>query len=129
MSSQMVGTPRPQGRWGSGLLKSLFVEWLGVLGRKWNSERPLVFAHVFLTKTLGARKAGEIRARIDLQLDLWERGIHVGLVWDALAEGRARVIRIKRCDKEEEDRLVCIFHSTVLLGNLRQAVCCATNRE
>ena len=30
-------------------------EWRGVIGRTWNSERPLVFDHVFLTKTLDVR--------------------------------------------------------------------------
>ena len=47
---------------------------------KWNSEKSLIFSHVVLTKTLGARKARDIRARIDFRLDLWERGIHAGLV-------------------------------------------------
>ena len=46
-------------------------EWQGVLNWKWNSERPLVFVHVFLTKTLGAHKAREIRARMDHRLELW----------------------------------------------------------
>ena len=31
----------------------LDAEWRGVLGKSWNSERPLVFAHVVLTKTFG----------------------------------------------------------------------------
>ena len=61
-----------------------------MLDRKSNSERHLVFAYVVLTKTQGACKTREIRARIDLRLDLWERGIHTGLVGDALAEGRAK---------------------------------------
>ena len=67
----------------------LDAEWLGVLDRKWNYKRPLVFAHEVLTKTLGARKAREIQARIDRQLDLWEREIHADLVGDVLAEVRA----------------------------------------
>ena len=62
----------------------------GVLDRKWNSEQPLVFAHVVLTKTLGARKAREIQSRINRWLDLWDRGLHSGLVGDALTEGRSR---------------------------------------
>ena len=49
------------------------VEWREVLDRRWNSERPLVFAHVVLTKTLGTYKAREIRASNNLRLDLWER--------------------------------------------------------
>ena len=65
------------------------VEWKLVLNQKWNSERPLVFTHVVLKKTLGAHKAREIWERIDRRLDLWERGINAGLVGDALSEGRS----------------------------------------
>ena len=57
---------------------------------KWNSKRHLIFAHVVLTKTQSDRKAKEIRARINLQLAICERGIQSGLVGDALAEGRER---------------------------------------
>ena len=62
----------------------------GVLNRSWNSEKPLVFAHVVLTKTLGIRWAREIRSRITRRMDLWERGQYAGLVRDAEAEGAAR---------------------------------------
>ena len=105
------------------------MEWQGAIDRKWNSERPLVFAHLVLTKKIGARKAREIRARIDRQLDLCERGIHAGLVVDALAESRDQEGRVERRVEQEEDRLVCSFYSTVLLVNLRQAVRQATGRE
>ena len=94
-----------------------------MLGRKWNSKRPLVFAHVVLTKTQGARKSREIRARINRQLDLCERGIHAGLVGDALAEGRSQDGCVERPgEEEEEDRLACNFHSTLVLRKMRQAV-------
>ena len=61
-----------------------------MLDRKWNSEGPLVFAHVLLTRTLGTRKAREIWARVDLCLDLWERCMHAGMVGGALVYSRAR---------------------------------------
>ena len=57
-------------------------DWRGVLNRKWNYKIPLVLVHVVLKRTQGARKAREIRARINLWVDLWERGIHTGLVED-----------------------------------------------
>ena len=80
----------PSGEVGCRFTEILAVEWRGVLGRIWNSDRPLVFSHVVLTKTLGVRKAKETRIRITRQMDLWERGIHVGMVGDAEAEGTAR---------------------------------------
>ena len=49
----------------------LVAEWREVISRSWNSERPLVFAHVVLTKTLGVHRAREIRARITRCMDIW----------------------------------------------------------
>ena len=72
-----------------------------MINRKWNSERTLVVAHVVLTRTLSACKAREIRARINRRLYHWEIDIYVGLVWDALEEGRAGVSRVDR--RKEED--------------------------
>ena len=53
-----------------------------VLGRTWNSKRPLVFSHIILAKALSVRRAREIRARITRRMDFWERGLHAGLVGD-----------------------------------------------
>ena len=75
---------------GAPLHKILAAEWLGVISWSWNSERPLVFAHVVLTKTLGFRRAREIRARITRHIDLWEGGQHSGLVGDVEAAGAAQ---------------------------------------
>ena len=63
----------------------LYVEWQGVIDRSWNFEKPLVFSHIFLTKMLGICRSWEIRVRITRRMDLWERGIHAGLVGDTEA--------------------------------------------
>ena len=78
----------PPGKVGRQFTAVLDAEWRGVLDRKWNSERPLVFSHVVLTKTQSARKAREILARINFQLDLCERGIHTGLVRGCVGGGK-----------------------------------------
>ena len=69
------------------------MEWQGVLGSSCNSKRPLVFAHIVLTKTLGVGRAKEIQARITRRMGLLERGLHSGLVGDAEVEGAARESR------------------------------------
>ena len=107
----------------------LAAEWRGVLNRSWNSERPLVFAHVVLTKTLGIRQAREIRDRITRHMDLWERGQNAGLVGDAKAEGATCEGRLAFSGEEEGDAVALSFHNTVLSGKLLQAVCRATDRE
>ena len=73
----------PSGAVGRRFMAILTAEWRGVLHWSWNSERPLIFEHVVLTKTLGVRRAREIWARITRRMDLWERGRHAGLVGDA----------------------------------------------
>ena len=60
----------PSGVVGHHFTAILPAEWHGVLVRSSNSERPLVFAHVILTKTLGVRRALEIRARITQRINL-----------------------------------------------------------
>ena len=54
----------PSGSVGHRFTPILAVEWRGVLGIIWNSERPLVFAHVILTKKLGVCRAKEIWVRV-----------------------------------------------------------------
>ena len=93
-------------------------EWRGVLDRSWNSERPLVFAHVVLTKMLGVRRASEIWARPTQRTDLWERGIHAGLVGDAEAEGTAREVRAASGREEEDEAVARSYNDTVLSGKL-----------
>ena len=47
----------PSGSVGRCFTEILAEEWRGVFNRSWNSKRPLVFAHVVLTKTLGVCRA------------------------------------------------------------------------
>ena len=100
-----------------------------MIARSWNSKIQLVFTHVVLTKTLGVRRAREIRARINRCVDLWDRGQHAGLVGGAGAEGADREGRSTFSGEEEGDAVARGFHETVLSGKLRQAVCRATNRK
>ena len=100
-----------------------------MLVRRWNSKRPLVFAHVVLMKTLGVRRAKEIRTRITRLMDLWDRGQHAGLVGDAEAEGADREGRATSGREEENNATAWSFHKTVLSGKLWKAVRRATVRE
>ena len=92
-------------------------EWRGVLAWSWNSERPLVFSHVVLTKTLGVRRAQKIRVRITRHMDLWDRDQHAGLVGDAKVEGAAREGKATSRGEEKDDAVAWSFHKTVLLGS------------
>ena len=107
----------------------LAAEWRGVLSRSWNSERSLAFAPVVITKTLGICRAKDTRAQITRRMELWERGLHAGLVGDAKAEGVARDGRATSGGEEEDEAVTSSYHDMVLSGNIRQATLKATNRE
>ena len=62
-------------------------------------------------------------------MDLWERGHHAGMVWDAEAEGAACKGRAAFSSKEEDDAIERSYHDTVLSGKLQQAVRLETDRE
>ena len=108
----------------------LEAEWQGILGRIWKSERPLFFAYVTITKTLGVRRAKEIQVQITRRMELWERGIHAILVGDTkaeLASGKGRPV--SGGELEEEEVVAPSYHDTVLSGKLQQAICQATDTE
>ena len=119
----------PTGSVGRRFTDILNVEWQGVIDRRWNYERPLVFVHVVLTKTLGIRRAQEIGARITRRMDLWERVLHAGLVRGSKSEGAAREGRADSGREEEKEEVARSYHDTVLSGKLRQAIRWATDRE
>jgi hypothetical protein len=96
--------------------------------RKWNSERPLVFATVVLCQTTGVRKSHQIRARLKRCMDLWEDGKYAALVCDFQAEGRAREGFASNRTEDDESR-ARRFNGTVLSGKLRAAVRRATARQ
>ena len=93
----------PSGAVGRQFTAILAAERRGVLARSWNSERPLVFAHIVLTKTLGVCRAREIRSRITRRMDLWERGQQAVLVGDAEEEGTVQEGRAASGGEEEDN--------------------------
>ena len=82
----------PSGAVGCRFTANLAVECQGVCSRSWNSKIPLVFAHVVLTKTMSVRRSKKILSWITRQMDLWERGLHAGLLGDAKSEGASREV-------------------------------------
>ena len=86
----------------------------------WNSNRPLVFEHIVLTKMLGIHYDWEIWERISQHMDLWDKGLHKGLMGNIDSEGAAREVWEVQESLREEDKngLDMDFHRTVLLGKL-----------
>ena len=62
-------------------------------------------------------------------MDLWERGLHAGLVRDTEEEGAALEGTAANGKEENDEAISLSCHDTVLSGKLRQAVCRATDKE
>ena len=62
-------------------------------------------------------------------MELWERGLHVGLVGDTKEEGVAMEGRAVSGGEEEDKAAERSYHDTVLSGKLRQTVHWETSRE
>ena len=117
----------PKGRVGRRFIQMLTNEFNGVRERRWNSERPLVFATAILQTTQGVRSSQAIRSRLAQRMDLWDQGHFVALVDDVEAELNSRVGSTRR-DLDDET-LARAFNAKVLSGRLRVAVRFATNRD
>ena len=77
---------------------------------------------------LGISRAREIKKQTTNCIDLWERGLHLGLVGDGEAEGADSEGRSAR-EVEEEDKAIVWRYSTVISDKLRKAVHLATIKE
>ena len=115
----------PTGRIGKRYLKCLTLLWQGVRERKWNSERPLMFAKLILQTTRNVKKSKDVRARLELRMDLWERGQQRDLLNDVIAEvGRHPPVHNVK-DNAANARS---FQACAVSGRLRKAVRGVTNR-
>ena len=76
----------PTGSVGRRFLTILVKEWKGVRERRWNSERPIVFADVILRKGDGIIRVRDIKRRIKCRLDLWENEKFAVLSRDTVEE-------------------------------------------
>ena len=60
----------PKGQIGWRYRKYLTLLWQGVRHRKWNSERPLMFAKLILQTSPNVKKSNDVRARLKLRMGL-----------------------------------------------------------
>ena len=67
---------------------------------------------------MGICRSKEIQAQITRRKDLWEKGLHVGLVGDAESEGGAKEGRAASDWEEEDEAVAWSYHDTVLSGKL-----------
>ena len=78
---------------------------------------------------LVVHRAIDIGARITRRMDLWERGLHTGMLGDAEMEGEAREGRSASGGEEEKESVARSYHDTLLSGKMSEAVRWVTDRE
>ena len=121
----------PNGRWAHRFLSMLTDLWVGVIQRRWNSERPLVFQAVILRRVRGITRFHEVKPIIWGRLDAWDAGRFVALVKE-LEEanldsgGGGRRVEVRRQD--DATSLARRYDAMVLGGKVRAAVRMVTNR-
>jgi hypothetical protein len=120
------------GKVGKRFVQSLAEEWRGVRMRQWNSERPLIFCAVILSRKSNVIRAATIRETIEKRLDLWDAGSYDGLVQEVLIAGKCGVAGRNshswKEDGEVSESVTKKYNSMVLDGKLRGAVRFATGR-
>jgi len=70
----------PNGRWATWFLETLTNLWVGVVERRWNSERPLVFQACVLWRVRGISRFHDVKPIIWDRLDAWDVERYVALV-------------------------------------------------
>ena len=125
LNTSMYDLPLGARRLGRRFVKTLAEELKGVRDRKWNSERPLVFAAVVLQRGAEVKGMGNIKRRIEQRMKFWEEGRYVSLVDDVEAEIAKKQSSGSAQSEESKARA---FNAKVLSGRLRQAVRHLTDR-
>ena len=129
---QTIGLPpqrytAPNGRVGRLFIGALTKELLGIQERRWNSERFIVFLAVILQRSPEAKRARDIRSRIETRLKSWSQGDFEMLVEDTVRTSISLISKARR--KMTDEQMSKTYTRLVLEGKLRQAVRFITQRD
>ena len=121
----------PNGQWVNRFLETLTGLWTGVMERKWNSERPLVFQTCILCQVRGIFCFHDVKPVIWGWLNAWGAGQYVALVKAVEeaskdADGGGGGTCTRRVDTTSMARK---HHNMVLGGKVHVAIRMVTNRD
>jgi hypothetical protein len=117
----------PNGALGKRIVEKIAEQLEGIMKRKWNAERLIVFQQVILQRGHGVNRARDIRRRITQKLDLWEKGEFQLLFESTHRDLQASLSKAQGTTTPEQRAKT--YHAKVLRGNLRGAVRYITDRE
>ena len=112
---------------GKEFIHQLCEEFNGVLERKWNSERPLVFCLAMLQKKPGITQSSDIQKCLKHRLEEWKSDKHKALV-ETTERLMLAAMKNSQGGTTQEERLKK-YNQLMLLGNPRSAVRYLTDRE
>ncbi len=120
----------PNGRWATRFLEMLTNFWVGVVERRWNSERPLVFQACILRRVRGISRFHDVKPIIWGRLDAWDAERFVALVRE-VEEATLNVGSGSGgpcAGIKDATSIARKYHNMVLGGKVRAAVRLVTNR-
>jgi hypothetical protein len=117
----------PNGAVGKRFVTMLATELAGIVERKWNSDRFVVFQAVILQKHRDVKGAGDIRKRINNRLDSWANESFAMLVQDTQRTALSQLSRLQGTETEEQRAKT--FNRLILQGKIRAGVRYVTERE
>ncbi|KAL3812075.1 hypothetical protein ACHAXA_002879 [Cyclostephanos tholiformis] len=109
----------PNGRCAHRFLTTLTDLWAGVIQRRWNSERPLVFQGVILRRVRGITRFHDVKPIVWNRLNAWDAGRYVALV---------KGVEEAYLDSRQRTSLACRYDAMVLGGKVRAAIRMVTDR-
>ena len=129
---KIIGLPpqrysAPNGRVGRLFIKALTADLLGIQERRWNSERFITFLAVVLQRSPEAKRAQDIRKRIETRLQSWSHGDYEMLVEDTVRTSLSLITKARKGMTDEQ--MSKTYTRLVVEGKLRQAVRFITQRD
>ena len=82
-------------------MKEVAVEMQGIIDRRWNSERFIIFQSVILQRLGEVKKANDLRRQIEVRMKAWKAGKYNMLVQDTVRTSIALLSEIKKGIMEE----------------------------
>ena len=116
----------PRGRVGHTFIDEFSNIIEGVIDRKWNFERAMVFMMTVLQRTSSVKKAKDVKERLDTRIQAWKDGKFDMLVQTAERDMKANMTNLR--GNMTDAKIHKIFDDMMKRGKIRQAARFVTQR-
>ena len=116
----------PRGKVGHAFIDELLTIIEGVLDRKWNFERAMVFIMAILQRTSSVKKAKDVKERLESRIQAWKEGKYDMLVQTAERDMKAKMASSR--GNMTDAKIHKIFDDMMKRGKVHQAARFVTQR-